>query len=71
MSREHEAAKALAAAEAAEQGDRLPLSRRQELRDLLWSTADIGERAALRAEYALAGWRLCPHSDCQPDHCRA
>ena len=71
MSREHEAAKALAAAEAAEHGDRLPLTRRQELRDLVWSTADTDERAALRAEYALAGWRLCPHSDCQPDHCRA
>ena len=63
MSAEHEAAEEVAA-----QGDRLPLTRRQELRDRIWATADTDERAALRAEYALAGWTLCPHSDCQPDH---
>jgi hypothetical protein len=70
MSREHEDAKAAAQAEVARFGNDLPLTRRQELRDAIWDTADQSERAALRAEYALAGWRLCKHSDCSPDHCR-
>ena len=70
MGSEHEQAKAQAVSEVARHGDRLPLSRRQELRDRIWATADTDERAALRAEYALAGWRLCPHSDCPPDSCR-
>lgn len=71
MSAEHERAKALARAEAAQWRDRLPLTRRQELSDLLWATADVSERAALRAEYALAGWALCPHSTCPPHDCRS
>lgn len=70
MSADHEAAKAQAADEARRLGDRLPLNRRQELRDRIWETADTDERAALRAEYALAGWSLCAHSDCPPDSCR-
>ena len=70
MSTEHERARALAAAESALHGDRLPLTRRQELRDLIWVTANTDERASLRAEYALAGWSVCPHSDCPPDDCR-
>lgn len=31
---------------------------------MVWETADLDERAALRAEYSLAGWTLCPHSAC-------
>ena len=69
MSEIHERAK-VARDEVEAHGDRLPLTRRQELRDLLWSTADRAERAAMRAEYALAGWTLCGHSDCPPDSCR-
>lgn len=70
MSEQHEAALEQARLEEALMGDRLPLTRRQELRDEVWSTADVSERAALRAEYALAGWRICQHSDCQPDDCK-
>lgn len=62
MSEQHRAALEQAQAETALLGDRLPLTRRQELRDRIWATADDAERAALRAEYALAGWTLCPHS---------
>lgn len=70
MSEEHEAAKSRARTEAERLGDRLPLTRRQELQDRVWETADLDERAALRAEYSLAGWALCPHSACPPDQCR-
>lgn len=71
MGSEHEAAKAEARREVELHGTRLPLTRRQELRDRIWATADPDERAALRAEYAIAGWSLCPHSGCPPFDCRA
>ena len=70
VSEEHEAAKAAARRETQQQGTHLPLNRRMELRDDIWVTADAAERAALRAEYALAGWTLCPHSGCPPYDCR-
>lgn len=70
MSQEHELAKAEAEAEIARFGSALPISRRVELRDRIWATADLDERVAIRAEYALAGWNLCPHSDCPPYDCR-
>ena len=35
-----------------------------------WRNTSPAERRAIRAGWAEAGWKVCPHDDCPPWDCR-